>query len=175
MGQAGRDSTTDDAFASLADLVSERIALADKVAAAKFATGQPIDDPPREALLLDRVRRSSPAISLDADLSVRFFRDQIEASKIVQRGLYELWTAHPELRPVEHPDLATEVRPQLDGLTVRLLSRLKALADRRERRPYPRTRRPSGGCAANRASDRAPDQLHQRALELALRSVPGMR
>jgi chorismate mutase len=161
-----RGSAPGDAFDRLADLVSERITLADKVAAAKFGTGQPIDDPDREQLLLDRVRESSPAIELDADLSVRFFRDQIEANKLVQRGLYELWTDHPELRPGERPDLATEVRPELDRLTGCLLRTLKASVDRRERRPGHGTDRirPGGG-------SRGADALHWRALELALRSV----
>lgn len=110
----------------LTGLSAERVLLADKVAAAKFGTPAPIDDPAREQVVLDNVRTLSIEIGVDPNESVAVFRDQIEANKQVQRHLYALWTAHPELAPTERPDLATEVRPQLDRITLQFLQQLKA-------------------------------------------------
>lgn len=110
----------------LADLAVRRILLGDQVAAAKFGTGQPIDDPVRERQVLDAVAGQSAAMGLPPDVSVRFFQAQIEASKVVQRGLFRYWTAHPDKRPVRWPDLATEIRPQLDRITGQILEQLRA-------------------------------------------------
>ncbi|MFC7648042.1 chorismate mutase [Streptosporangium lutulentum] len=73
----------------------QRILLADKVAAAKFGTDQPIDDPARERQVLDQVTSLSDRMGLNPAAGLRFFRDQIEAGKVVQRGLYARWTTRP--------------------------------------------------------------------------------
>ncbi|MEV6910340.1 chorismate mutase [Amycolatopsis sp. NPDC051071] len=122
-------------FWTLTDLAARRVEIADKVAAAKFGTPSPIDDPVREQQILDSVAAKAPGLGLDADGVVRFFRDQIEANKIVQRGLYARWTAHPGSRPPERPDLATEVRPVIDRLNAGLLAELAATSDARARPP----------------------------------------
>jgi chorismate mutase len=110
----------------LTDVSAERAQVGNLVAAAKFGTSAPIDDPVREQVLLDNVREQSIRLGIDPEVSVAIFRDQIEANKIVQRGLYELWTAHPELAPTERPDLVGEVRPILDRITTELLEQIKA-------------------------------------------------
>jgi chorismate mutase len=100
-------------------LSAERILLADKVAAAKFGTTTPIEDPAREQQVLDQAAGLAARAGVDAEDTVEFFRAQIEMSKAVQRGLYDLWTHHPELAP-------TEVRPQLDRITVAFIEQLAA-------------------------------------------------
>ncbi|MFD2463508.1 gamma subclass chorismate mutase AroQ, partial [Amycolatopsis samaneae] len=153
----------------LTDLAARRILLGDKVAAAKFGTDQPIDDPAREQQVLDSVRQLSLAAGIDPAASVRFFRDQIEANKIVQRGLYGLWTAHPELRPAHRPDLATEVRPELDRITTGIIEQLAATVS---------LRRPTLTCAVDASFAKISaelrwhlDSLHRQALTVALRST----
>jgi len=94
----------------LTDLAAQRVQIADKVAAAKFGTPSPIDDPVREQQIYDSVSAQAPALGLDPADAVRFFRAQIEANKAVQRGLYARWAAHPSEVPSTRPDLATEVR-----------------------------------------------------------------
>ncbi|ONI88858.1 hypothetical protein ALI22I_18010 [Saccharothrix sp. ALI-22-I] len=121
----------------LTELSAERVLLADKVAAAKYGTPAPIDDPAREQVVLDTVLTLSIEMGIDPSESVAVFRDQIEANKQVQRHLYALWTAHPELAPTERPDLATEVRPQLDRITRQLLEQLKATDHTRARPSCP--------------------------------------
>ena len=108
----------------LTDLFAERLLLADKVAAAKYGTDKPIDDPVREQQILDDVAARATGLGLDPDGVKAVFRDQIEANKLVQRGLYARWDAHPEERPTERPDLVKEVRPQLDRITTELLGAL---------------------------------------------------
>lgn len=108
----------------LTDLFAERLLLADKVAAAKYGTDKPIDDPVREGQILDDVAARATGLGLDPDGVKAVFRDQIEANKLVQRGLYARWDAHPEERPTERPDLVKEVRPQLDRITTELLGAL---------------------------------------------------
>lgn len=110
----------------LADLSVRRAVLGDKVAAAKFGTTLPIDDPVREKQLLDNVAAESVRLGLPPETSIRLFRAQIEANKTVQRGLFKRWQEHPSEAPTERPDLAKEVRPLLDQITGQILQQLLA-------------------------------------------------
>lgn len=155
------------ALRGLADLAVERIQLSDKVAAAKFGTPQPIDDPAREQQVLDAVTKTSPGMGVDPAEASRFFRDQIEASKVVQRGLYAEWTAHPQQRPTDRPNLGTEVRPALDRITTEILAQLRASsAQRHAGAPCP-----AELTQASRPAAQPLDALHRDALAVALRSV----
>jgi chorismate mutase len=117
----------------LVRLSAERLLLADKVAAAKWGTGQPIDDPAREQQILDYVARRSVELGIDPVVAQRIFRDQIEAGKIVQRGLFQSWAADPGRQPTQRPDLSREVRPVLDRITNELLDQIKDTAPVRAR------------------------------------------
>ena len=153
---------------SLTDLVIQRLLVSDQVAASKFGTGSPIDDPTREQQELDEVRQQAATLGLDPDATVAFFQDQITASKVVQKGLFARWTAHPDEAPTTRPDLS-QIRARLDQLTTELLQELKTT---RHLRSTP------VGCAVQLALatqsgsilDRL-DALHRQALETATRSV----
>jgi chorismate mutase len=121
---AGRAATAH-GLTPVTDLLAQRLLLADKVAAAKYGTDTPIDDPVREAQILDDVRARASSLGLEPDAVAAVFRDQIEANKLVQRALYARWDAHPAERPTERPDLAKEVRPALDRITTALLAALR--------------------------------------------------
>ncbi|WP_323179608.1 chorismate mutase [Streptomyces sp. NBC_01016] len=156
------------ALAAITSLATERLALADKVAAAKYGTDAPIDDPAREQQILEDVAKRSADLGIDPAFTKSVFRDQIEANKVVQRGLYARWDAHPEQRPTERPDLATEVRPQLDRITTRLLDALREVA--------PVRTSPACGplltaAALHDAHARGFDVLHLKGLARALPSV----
>jgi chorismate mutase len=155
----------------LTDLAAQRVLVSDEVAAAKFGTDKPIDDPVREQQELAEVRTRSVELGIDPDSAVAFFQDQIAASKVVQRGLYARWTAHPKLRPTHRPDLVTEVRPKLDALTTEILQQLQATQS---------IRRPTPGCRVDLLLSRVYvevtrplDHLHRQALRVALPSVCG--
>lgn len=153
---------------SLTDLFAERLLLADKVAAAKYGTDKPIDDPVREQQILDDVAVRAAGLGLDPDATKAVFRDQIEANKLVQRGLYARWDAHPEERPTERPDLVKEVRPALDRITTQLLDTLK---DTQRLRTSPSCEPRLDLAALRSAYGHELDVLHGEGLVRALPSV----
>ncbi|MBB4684386.1 chorismate mutase [Amycolatopsis jiangsuensis] len=153
---------------SLTDLVVERLRVGDDVAAAKFGTDSPIDDPAREEQVLNQVREQAGAIGLDPDAAAAFFRDQITASKVVQRGLFDRWTTHPDQAPTTRPDLG-QIRARLDQLTAELLAHLKTTMDVRADR-IPCTVQLALATGSAIVLDRL-DALHRQALGTAVHSV----
>ncbi|MFI7320743.1 chorismate mutase [Streptomyces venezuelae] len=151
----------------LADLSAQRLATADLVAAAKYGTGSPIDDPVRERQVLDAVAAQAAEAGADPEATVRVFRDQIEANKVVQRGLFRRWDADPSQAPTERPDLA-EVREQINRVNGALVRSVAASSVARSA-PY------CGGvltaAAAHVRHERRLDALHSVALRRALPSV----
>jgi chorismate mutase len=109
----------------LTDLAAQRVRIADQVAAAKYGTPSPIDDPAREQQIYDSVAARAPQLGLAPADAVRFFRAQIEANKLVQRGLYARWDEHPSSAPATRPDLG-QIRPVIDRLNTGLLTELAA-------------------------------------------------
>jgi chorismate mutase len=166
-GTSVRASGEQNPLTGLVSLAVQRIDTADEVAAAKFGTSQPIDDPAREHQELDEVTAAALKLGVDPGETARFFQDQIEANKVVQRGLYGLWSEHPERRPSTKPDLTTTVRPQLDQLTTQIMDQLRATVEVRH----------SGATCVDQArqavagADRNLDELHRHALDVAMGSV----
>ncbi|MFI6291409.1 chorismate mutase [Nonomuraea sp. NPDC050790] len=113
------------------ELAADRVELAAQVAAAKWGTGQPVDDPVREEQVLASVAGQSVRLGLDPAKATAIFRDQIEASKLVQRALFRRWGADPGSRPAHGPDLRAEVRPKLDRITGDMLRAIKDAAPAR--------------------------------------------
>ncbi|EKT77865.1 hypothetical protein WSS_A35452 [Rhodococcus opacus M213] len=97
----------------IARAVSLRLATADAVAAAKWGTPSPIDDPAREAQVLNAVATQAADEGLSAGRVQQVFRDRIEANKEVQRALFAWWSVAPGAAPTVRPDL-TQVRPVID-------------------------------------------------------------
>ncbi|WP_107426127.1 chorismate mutase, partial [Streptomyces milbemycinicus] len=151
----------------IADLSAQRLLTADQVAAAKWGTDSPIDDPERERQVLEAVAEQARALGADPEATVRIFRDQIEANKLVQRGLYRKWEADPAQAPTERPDLS-KVRLEINRINGELV---RAIADSAR----PRAERSCTGrltvAALRVRHDRQLDALHTVALERALPSV----
>ncbi|WP_157186997.1 gamma subclass chorismate mutase AroQ [Nocardia vinacea] len=126
-----RAQTLDDdpALDRIVALVIERLDTADAVAAAKWATaaqngGQPsIDDPEREAQVYDAMVRLGGDRGLPESWIHQVFYGQIEANKIVQRGLVARWRFDPAAAPSTPPDLAS-VRPVIDRVNVEIVDQL---------------------------------------------------
>ncbi|RRO13286.1 chorismate mutase [Saccharopolyspora rhizosphaerae] len=127
----GAPAQAEGALDPLVGSAAERVVLSDQVAAAKWGTGSPIEDPEREQQVLDGVAARAVELGLDPEEAKRVFRDQIEASKLVQRGLHAHWSAHPDEQPTERPDLG-EIRPELDRLGEAILVVLRDTDDLRE-------------------------------------------
>lgn len=107
-----------DVLDHLTDLLARRIAFMPLVAAAKAKLGMPIEDLPREQLVLDSAAASARTVGLPETQTRAFFALQIELSKAVQHRASEPATL----------DLATQIRPALNELGDRILL---ALADAR--------------------------------------------
>ena len=120
---AGEPAQASAATATVADRISldalvvvaaSRLVLGVDVAAAKFLSGQEIDDHAREQEILDsmagKLKRAGPRHAP----GIEFIRDQIEANKVIQRGLRRYWAEHPEEFPATRRDLTAELRPQFD-------------------------------------------------------------
>jgi chorismate mutase len=149
------------------ELAAERLATADLVAAAKWGTDSPIDDPAREQQVLDNVAAQATQLGADPDEIRVIFRDQIEANKTVQRGLFQRWTDHPDQAPTTKPDL-TVVRQQINRITSALV---QALADTSESRGTFACRPELALAAFQVRYEDHLDALHTRALHRALPSI----
>lgn len=100
-----------DAVTHIVDLLARRLAFMPFVAALKAARNLPIDDPPREAEVLEGVRRGAERLGLPEQPTLELFKLQIELSKAVQRRQSEPSTL----------DLKEQIRPALTDLGERIL------------------------------------------------------
>lgn len=155
-------------FDGLTELVIQRILVGDDVAASKYFSGKPVEDPVREQQIIESVRASAGQLGIDPDSTAAFFRAQIEASKVVQRGLLAYWAEHPEHAPTTGPDLNV-IREKLDALTTQLLTELVRVDGLRHR---------GLRCdisllvsTATGAAHHHLDQLHRQALRTATATV----
>ncbi|MGW5860824.1 chorismate mutase [Streptomyces sp. NPDC055239] len=153
----------------LVDLAAQRLATADLVAAAKYGTESPIDDPAREQQVLDDVARQARELGADPEATVRIFRDQIEANKVVQRELHRRWDADPAQAPTpeERPDLA-EVRKEINRVNGELV---RGIADSPSARSAPSCRGLLAVAGLRVRHERQLDVVHTVALGRALPSV----
>ncbi|WP_225101335.1 chorismate mutase [Streptomyces sp. CoH27] len=151
----------------VASLAADRLATADLVAAAKWGTDSPIDDPAREQQVLDSVAAQAQRIGADPDEVRRIFRDQIEANKVVQRALFARWTAHPEQAPTTKPDLNV-VRQTINRINTDLV---QSIADTTPERIAPTCDPELAVAVVEVHHDKHPDLLHTAALVRSLVSV----
>jgi chorismate mutase len=121
--------------AALLEAMRRRLAIMHDVAHWKWRHDRPIADPPREQALLDDLVAKAVASHprLDAALVRRFFSAQFEAARLVQEGNFARWRAGEPLPQSEPPDLAAELRPQIDAVSGELVDRLAVLAPAMER------------------------------------------
>jgi len=106
---------------SLRTLIDARLLLATDVAQYKWNHHLPIEDTSREAQVIDALGRRADALGVPQPWAEKFFRAQIEASKIAQNELFQGWDVFRRGEFAGAPDLATVTRPKLDKLTEDLL------------------------------------------------------
>jgi len=102
-------------------LIVERLMVAPDVARTKWNTHAPIEDLGREQQIISAVGAGASGYNVPRDTAERFFRGQIEASKIIQRAMFAAYeTAHQA--PFQTVvDLDAEIRPKLDRLTPEMM------------------------------------------------------
>jgi chorismate mutase-like protein len=111
---------------ALRQLVDARLLLAPDVAQFKWNHHLPIEDRDREAQIIAQLGERAAALGVPREAAERFFRAQIEASKIAQNELFQGWDVFKRGQFPDAPDLATVTRPRIDQLNEQLLH---ALAD----------------------------------------------
>jgi chorismate mutase len=106
-------------------LVDQRLEVAVKVAQTKWNSGAPINDPAREQKILDDLTASLKISGAEEKSFMRrFFQAQFDAGKIIQVGLHAQWRQEARARFTNPPDLARDIRPELDRLTPLLIDAL---------------------------------------------------
>lgn len=109
---------------SLGHLMEARLAIMNDVAKYKWNTHGSIEDPAREQVILDGLKPKAEALGLPPQWVQHFFREQIEAGKLIQYQLFATWTKEGAGVFPNVPDLATQIRPRIDTLTTQLLHSL---------------------------------------------------
>ncbi len=104
--------------------VEQRLSIAPDVAMAKWNSEAPINVPEREAQILKRVVEEAQHQGVDHQLARAFFQDQFDASKAVQKQLHQQWQKESQPPFDNPPNLANDIRPQLDTLTPQLIQSL---------------------------------------------------
>ncbi|MDW5418863.1 gamma subclass chorismate mutase AroQ [Iodobacter sp. CM08] len=111
----------------LLSLIAQRLAVAPLVAQSKWNSGAAINDPAREQSILVDVQKRAIAIELDPRFAAAFFQTQFDAGKLIQSQLHQQWRLQKQTPFTPAPDLAKDVRPVLDGLTLQLLIKIKTV------------------------------------------------
>lgn len=101
----------------------QRLETARLVAMAKHNSGAPVEDKGRERQVIFGAVRLAVKEGANVEVVLKVFTAQIEANKIAQRAFLKQWSSRPPFNPA--PDLAKEVRPQLDRLTPIIVRGLK--------------------------------------------------
>ena len=109
----------------LLTLIDQRLNVAVMVAQSKWNSGAPINDPVRERKILDDLSASlTGAGEEQKSFMRRFFQAQFDAGKFIQLDLHAQWRRENHQRFAAPPDLARDIRPELDRLTPLLIEAL---------------------------------------------------
>jgi chorismate mutase len=117
-----------DKLQPLVETSAQRLVIAEQVALAKWESGTPVEDAPREAQVIMSAIKAGESRGLDQAAVSNFFRAQIEANKLVQYSLLAEWRRvgrSPDHTPV---NLAETIRPELDQLKRALIAELAETA-----------------------------------------------
>ncbi|MFC5722848.1 chorismate mutase [Streptomyces gamaensis] len=109
---------------ALARLAAQRLATADQVAASKWISDKPIEDPEREKQVLDAMDAEAQRLGIDRATVERVFQDQMEANKYVQHQLHDYWREHSDQAPTTAPDLST-IREEINRINAGLLTAIQ--------------------------------------------------
>lgn len=105
----------------LVSAMSERLAMAERVAWTKQANGWPVRDPAREKAVIERAVNHAEMAGLDGSLVEAFLRSQIEASCLEQEAWMRRWSGGRSTPPGEPPTI-DELRGRINGITARMIA-----------------------------------------------------
>lgn len=105
--------------ASVYELIDARLEHMRGVAAHKWHHDLPVEDPPREAVVLEQAVSDALRYGFTVGSSRAFFTAQMDAAKQVQRHFFEVWSREGE--PPHGQDLGS-IRPELSRLGREILA-----------------------------------------------------
>jgi len=112
---------------SLTDVLAERLATADTVAAVKWRTGSPVADPARETQVIAATQRAAIVLGITPERAGTFVRDQIDVGKVIQSIVLARWHADPATAPTAPEEIAP-IRERITALTSAAITHLRANA-----------------------------------------------
>lgn len=118
----------DRAVHALAQAVDERLGLMRDVAAAKHASGAPVQDVAREQAVLDHAAQRARALGLDAEATRRFFDAQIRLARAVQERWLAQWRAAGRCDVCADALSLQALRDRIDAVNEQQLAALYLLA-----------------------------------------------
>jgi chorismate mutase len=148
----------------LIDAAAYRLSIADQVALTKWDSRKPVEDLPREKVVIDKAVEQATSHGLSTGRTADVFADQIEANKLVQYELLALWERVGNAPADPRPDLVRDIRPRLDVLQGRLINGLIETSTLAARADCPRVVANSVGIYIN---SKRLDTVHAIALDRA--------
>nr|AAY42590.1 chorismate mutase 1A [Heterodera glycines] len=106
-------------------VANKRLMLAKDVVNYKFHNNISIDDFVREKQVLESVSAQGQKAGIGDNYGEKFFQDQMDANKMIQKGYVKLWTANKSLLPQNVPDLQKDTRPKVTAATEEMILALK--------------------------------------------------
>ncbi len=116
---------TDTLISDLKTVLHDRLDLMPAVARYKWENNLPVEDPGREAQILERTVESAAALGVRQAYAEQVVQAQMQAAKMIQARLIEEWAAgSSNPNTVPELDLVAEIRPRISQLTALLLNKL---------------------------------------------------
>ncbi len=119
--QAARYEDRAETMGRVVTLIQERLALMPDVAAVKWISRAAVNDPAREAHVLDNVVARATQLGLDADTARALFALLIRFARDVQTRLHEDWTRSGRCGPCASVSGLTGLRERIDAIDEDLL------------------------------------------------------
>ncbi len=116
--------TDESAVSRVFDIADQRLAVMPAVAATKWQTHSPIADPERERVVIKHAGELASPSGLAAESVERVFEIQVRLAREWEERLTEDWKARGFAYTGPIPDLAKDIRPQLDRVTTGMLAAL---------------------------------------------------
>jgi len=113
--------TDEAAVSQVLDVADQRLALMPAVTATKWQTHAPIADPARERVVIQHAGELASPSGLSAESVERVFEVQVRLAREWEERLTEDWKTHGFAFTGPIPDLARDIRPQLDRITTGML------------------------------------------------------
>ncbi|OBI06104.1 chorismate mutase [Mycobacterium scrofulaceum] len=154
------------ALTGLVDAAAQRLQIAEPVAAFKWHTHGPIEDPDRVQQELAKLATEASSQRVDPDYVTKVFADQIRATEGIEYSRFADWKLDPAGAPTQSADLAAS-RSAIDDLNHTMLNQMVADWDLLHSPACPaQLDLARGGVVRTRGLD----PLYQRALALATQS-----